>query len=319
MERLIALTFFFGLASSASLGQELLLTPTEVRARWKTLHEWDSLPKRYSVTSEIKFGKVSKTSEWVVTLGDNAGKLERTGISFVWNKQYAFLVERDPGTESTKLSDITVGAPDDKNKTFHFITHGGSRGQMINPLTFHMWDTFDSLMQDGRLTITSVKRTTDELNEINYHLNFSNAAGLAVKYSGIFTVDANSFLVQRIQASSKREPDSDLVVKFQYKYITLNGMQLVESVESQWENDFSRYRFSKYDFSPVNPEQFRLSYYGLPEPEGVVPLSKPVPLYIWLLIATGVLIVIAASSRWLLRRRGRITEGRLKPSAQAPT
>jgi len=318
MERLTVWTLFFGLVSSASHGQELLLTPADVRARWKTLHESDRLPKRYSVTSEIKFGKVSKTSEWVVTLGENAGKLERTGISFVWNKQYAFLVERDPGTDSTKLSDITVGAPDDKNKTFHFITHGGSRGQMINPLTFHIWDTFDSLMQDERLTIASVKRNSDEMNEINYHLNFRNAAGLAVKYSGIFTVDPDRFLVRRIQATSKREPDSDLVVKFQYKYITLNGMQLVESVESQWENDFSRYRFSNYDFSPVNPEQFRLSYYGLPEPEGLVPLPKPLPRYIWFLIATGGLIVIAAISRWLLRRRRLVTEGRLNPSAQSP-
>lgn len=52
----------------------------------------------------------------------------------------------------------------------------------------------------------------------------------------------------------------------------------------------------------VAEDHFRLSHYGLPEPEGIV-WKKPIPLYVWLLSGAAGLGLIALICRWLLRRR----------------
>lgn len=54
---------------------------------------------------------------------------------------------------------------------------------------------------------------------------------------------------------------------------------------------------------PVDNQQFWLTHYGLPEPEGVTPPKKPIPLYVWLLSAAAGLGLIALVCRWLLHRR----------------
>jgi hypothetical protein len=64
-----------------------------------------------------------------------------------------------------------------------------------------------------------------------------------------------------------------------------------------------------HEFNPrfdsnVDPDEFTLTHYGLPEPVGAAPPPpKPVPRYIWFLIAAAGLAVVAVVSRWLLRKR----------------
>lgn len=53
----------------------------------------------------------------------------------------------------------------------------------------------------------------------------------------------------------------------------------------------------------VDNQVFWLTHYGLPEPEGVTPPKKPIPLYVWLLSGAVGLGLIALVCRWLLRRR----------------
>ena len=58
------------------------------------------------------------------------------------------------------------------------------------------------------------------------------------------------------------------------------------------------------EYSPGSDEsEYYLSHYGLPEPEGVTPPKKPIPLYVWLLAGAGGFALIALVCRWLLRRR----------------
>jgi hypothetical protein len=52
----------------------------------------------------------------------------------------------------------------------------------------------------------------------------------------------------------------------------------------------------------VPDDEFRLSYYGLPEPVGVT-WKKPTPLYWWLLLGAGVCAALAVGFRYLARRR----------------
>jgi hypothetical protein len=60
------------------------------------------------------------------------------------------------------------------------------------------------------------------------------------------------------------------------------------------------------EYGPVSEERFRLSYYGLPEPPGVTwEREKKTPVYVWLLVAAGVLGMLALLFRWLAHRRQR--------------
>jgi hypothetical protein len=68
--------------------------------------------------------------------------------------------------------------------------------------------------------------------------------------------------------------------------------------------------FSEYEVVAAVPdEEFRLTAFGFPEPVGVV-WHKPIPRYIWFLVAAGGLGLCALVFRWLARR---------KPAPAAPT
>jgi hypothetical protein len=56
----------------------------------------------------------------------------------------------------------------------------------------------------------------------------------------------------------------------------------------------------------LGDEEFTLSAFGLPEPVGVV-WEKRTPVYVWLLVAAGVLLTLALVFRWLARRLRRGT------------
>jgi hypothetical protein len=62
--------------------------------------------------------------------------------------------------------------------------------------------------------------------------------------------------------------------------------------------------FTNYTERSPSEMQFRLSHYGLPEPEGVeLPPSSFMDRYFWLLLGVGVFIVLAVTFRYLSRRR----------------
>ena len=53
----------------------------------------------------------------------------------------------------------------------------------------------------------------------------------------------------------------------------------------------------------VDPREFYMSHYGLPEPVGVTAPKKRTPLYVWLLAGAAVLAVLSLLLRWFVRRR----------------
>jgi hypothetical protein len=77
-------------------------------------------------------------------------------------------------------------------------------------------------------------------------------------------------------------------------YKLSNGSQACVLEEATYEVEYNK---------AVDNQQFWLTHYGLPEPEGVTPPKKPIPLYVWLLSGAGGFALIAVVCRWLLRRR----------------
>ncbi|MBA2225989.1 MAG: hypothetical protein N3E46_00755 [Gemmataceae bacterium] len=60
-------------------------------------------------------------------------------------------------------------------------------------------------------------------------------------------------------------------------------------------------RTSRIQRANLPVEHFYMSHYGLPEPVGVV-WERRTPVYVWLLVAAGVLLTLALVFRWLARR-----------------
>lgn len=53
----------------------------------------------------------------------------------------------------------------------------------------------------------------------------------------------------------------------------------------------------------VPDSEFTLTAFGLPEPGGAEPVKKPIPKYVWILIAAGACGALALTFRYLARRR----------------
>jgi hypothetical protein len=53
----------------------------------------------------------------------------------------------------------------------------------------------------------------------------------------------------------------------------------------------------------VPDSEFTLSAFGLPEPTGMEPVKKPIPIYLWILLAAGVCGALAIAFRSLARRK----------------
>lgn len=53
----------------------------------------------------------------------------------------------------------------------------------------------------------------------------------------------------------------------------------------------------------VPDSEFTLSAFGLPEPAGMEPVKKPIPIYVWILLAAGVCGALAFAFRSLARRK----------------
>lgn len=53
----------------------------------------------------------------------------------------------------------------------------------------------------------------------------------------------------------------------------------------------------------VPDSEFTLSAFGLPEPAGMEAVKKPVPMYLWILLAAAVCGVLAFAFRYLAERK----------------
>jgi hypothetical protein len=86
----------------------------------------------------------------------------------------------------------------------------------------------------------------------------------------------------------------------------LKVMTSEDEAETVWKGSISGkeiHTFSNLNYNgDVHEEEFRLSYYGLPEPVGVT-WKKPTPTYAWILIGAGVSAVIAFVLGYLARRK----------------
>lgn len=123
-------------------------------------------------------------------------------------------------------------------------------------------------------------------------------------------VDLDEARSWRVVSYQYRQPVARYQVNYKLQYRSDSSSPFdVELFEMRSDAPHGK-TFSVVSYSNARKTQpdktpFYLSHYGLPEPLGITPPSRPAPTYVWLLLAAGGFGVITLACRWLLKRRSK--------------
>ncbi len=117
-----------------------------------------------------------------------------------------------------------------------------------------------------------------------------------------------------IETTTRGERSSDIDADVACEIIDHpSGFPILKSVIEQfkmfmYKNKQKNEGSSKFDYDletndSIPDSEFTLSAFGLPEPAGMEPVKKPIPLYVWILLAAGVCGALAFTFHYLARRR----------------
>lgn len=108
-----------------------------------------------------------------------------------------------------------------------------------------------------------------------------------------------------------KTPFSEGTERGTFEYLENEGLPLLKKITAETpemrgakfglrsSKDIQTYKI-EYNVA-IPDEEFRLSFYGLPEPTGVT-WKRPVPIYLWLLLGAGLVAMLALGARYLARR-----------------
>lgn len=281
-------------------------------SEWGSLASLDNVDKAYQVTKSIVAEKAaekftSKATYDIVT-SSNSG-LRQGGSSKVtvcWNPQYSFNLKASKvDAKSWLLGELIQGAPQG-NPLRLLIVKNGHDISFYQPLTGFFTATCDSLLNDGSMTITG-KKDEGKLTRVDFRLKMSFSMDRAMEelFSGTMLLDPrNHFIVVEAELTRDKLPNPRIAKNLTMKRLyDVNDERLVaKSVSYYTPPDsfpISSYEYSNYHFGPSDPEVFKLSHYGLPEP--VDESSKTLWRRLWL--AASVFAALAVMSFVYMRRR----------------
>jgi hypothetical protein len=119
----------------------------------------------------------------------------------------------------------------------------------------------------------------------------------------VFDASKDYFLISGSLKFS--QPEGVLVQEFLNQTVLHRGDHILSRSEIKNYRDGILKGFGTWECSPVAErvavQDFYISAFGLPEPVGVVP-PRRTPVYVWLLVAAGVLLTLGIFFRWLARR-----------------
>ncbi len=119
----------------------------------------------------------------------------------------------------------------------------------------------------------------------------------------VFDMSKDYFLISGSLKFSQTE--GVLVQEFINQTVVHRGNHILSRSEIKNYRDGILKGFSTWECSPIAErvaiQDFYISAFGSPEPVGVVP-PRRTPVYVWLLVAAGVLLTLGIFFRWLARR-----------------
>ncbi|MHB1425177.1 MAG: hypothetical protein ACYC3I_18555 [Gemmataceae bacterium] len=196
---------------------------------------------------------------------------------------------------------------------------------VFNKISCHFHCGGRSLRQavsDPSFTVTKVAKETldrQELIRVDYMYNYESG-GAQVRERGSLWLDpSRCWCIRKDNHSSVESRRKGLNLERQVEIAceTIehpSGFPILKSVKEHFksiahQSDVTR-RFERAFENDYNLEvndsipdsEFTLSAFGLPEPAGTEPVKKPIPMYVWILVAAGVCVALALSFRYLAHR-----------------
>jgi hypothetical protein len=259
-------------------------------------HELDG-PKKGSTKSGSSY---LRRSAMGAKVSNQSGRTDEAVV----NSKCMFIVSRDSDTQPWTLKDVELDLLSEKTK---LLQENVFLVRITLPTSFVFVGPFakeqrspKSLVSDPKFTVTATTPLTDGLVRIRYQYE-----GIA----GELDCDpARHYMIRRGRATEKNPAvQYDLSHERQLGSPELNGEVIVSRLEYEVTSnrgahfrDVTNYSYpDQSKTGELGDERFRLSAYGLPEPEGVVWDTPRRWLPYWL-AGAGVLIVLVTT--WLLRR-----------------
>ena len=176
-------------------------------------------------------------------------------------------------------------------------------------------------VSDPSFMVTGVaKQTQDgrELVQVDYIHNYENRASHVLQKGSLWLDPSRCWSIRRskytTEVTTGGERSSDGEVDFVCETIDHpSGFPILRSVTEhltlfQHKSKRKSGGTTKKDYDlevndSVPDSEFNLSAFGLPEPGGEESVKKPIPMYIWILLAASVCGALAFTFRYLARRR----------------
>jgi hypothetical protein len=284
-----------------------------LREEWGKLKTIDESERKYVLTRrtinkrDAAHGEVNTK---VIEVGDRyfiARWSQGSGeCSVARNPQYSFCVDNLSG-KGWKLAAFGEGDKLQSNACLQFIL---SPANLINfyPLSSFKHHLPEDALDDSGLNFTGIRLLEDGCYEIKYSSRVvppGRPKGEVVRSDGRMVLNPR---MHWCVISREQHRDGEVAAFKIEREVERIGDKLVcrrytetppgDKPSTSWE-------FSDYSFHPFDArERCYLSHYGLPEPAGSQPPSRPTPMYVWLMLGAGVLSLLAFLLRWLSRRGG---------------
>jgi hypothetical protein len=238
------------------------------------------------------------------------------------NRQYSCSLRRRLGTNQWLLEHIVMESdaklPEMDGKvseavrgmtSSHYVLDGEFLPEAIRSGVLHLTRIEPAYLMDGR--------TFTRFEYENKKARSGKQAWSGQVVAGWVVLDPEAGWCIREQLYHRKYSDGLEECRSKYDYsVASSGYPIVRKIHLTCEGRTDKgemYRIEavtnlELTESDGPPEsEFTLSAFGLPEPVGVV-WEKKTPVYVWLLVAAGVLGMLALLFRWLARRRQRRSE-----------
>jgi hypothetical protein len=236
-------------------------------------------------------------------ISSETGKVDEV----VRNSRYIFVVARESDTQPWAMRFIELDLGSDKSIQLQSATY---QPRYVSPASAILLGSFvrqqrtpSSLQNDPKFQITSIERMRDGLIKVNYQYEL---------LFGEFECDpATKYLIRRGR-SLEKIPSVQYDMTYEREVGPVGGdgqisvqrlLLEIRASDVLWLKDETTYSYPDVSKSgELDEERFRLTAYGLPEPEGIVWEKPRRWLPYWLAGAGALIVILSTLLIWKLRR-----------------
>ncbi len=294
-----------------------------LKNEWEILSSWDNVDKTYTIGRQLKLWQrdskdkpgqgefFESQTPYYVKVSNGCALLQAKSTLLCWNQDYTFTLKKSKVASDGWALGHAVIAPPSENELRQSILNNGDEIFYFRPLTgFFCPKSCDQYLADGELQITGHHFQENKLVKADIRFTWPtvipgpNPKPMLEKFTGYLILDPqNHYVIMEALITTEEKGPRYRQIRLTRTVEKMNDILITTSLtkESLDGRSFHNMRYLDYRMESTDPMEFRLSYYGLPEPVGVV-WERRTPVYVWLFVAAGVLLTLGIFFRWLARR-----------------